>query len=201
MRTERNKDGSFNVWMSRREYENIPRTANNWHEELAIRIMGECGLRVGEVVNVEPGDISRMSDGEHHKLTVHKGKDTTGDYDGGKHREAWIPDALETDIYRYVQERHIESDELLFPVTDRTVKNWVKRAAQNTASRTGDTDYKKVSSHDLRRSWAHYLLVEQKINPRIVMALGGWSSYDAIEPYLNKPSESNIIDAMSAVDL
>jgi hypothetical protein len=33
------------------------------------------------------------------------------------------------------------------------------------------------------------------------MALGGWSSYDAIEPYLAAPTEENIIDSMSAVGL
>jgi hypothetical protein len=35
----------------------------------------------------------------------------------------------------------------------------------------------------------------------VVMALGGWSSYDAIEPYLAAPTEANIIESMSAVEL
>jgi hypothetical protein len=33
------------------------------------------------------------------------------------------------------------------------------------------------------------------------MALGGWSSYDAIEPYLAAPTEENIIQSMSDVGL
>jgi hypothetical protein len=33
------------------------------------------------------------------------------------------------------------------------------------------------------------------------MAFGGWSSYDAIEPYLAAPTEANIIASMSAVKL
>jgi hypothetical protein len=33
------------------------------------------------------------------------------------------------------------------------------------------------------------------------MALGGWSSYNAIEPYLAAPTEDNIITSMSRVDL
>lgn len=56
---------------------------------------------------------------------------------------------------------------------------------------TGDEDYQRVSSHDLRRCWANHLLVEEGISPRIVMALGGWSSYDAIEPSLAAPTEGN----------
>ncbi|UPM44840.1 hypothetical protein [Halocatena salina] len=34
-----------------------------------------------------------------------------------------------------------------------------------------------------------------------LMALGGWSSYDAIEPYLAAPTEENIIDSMTTVAL
>ena len=66
---------------------------------------------------------------------------------------------------------------------------------------TGDDDYRLVSSHDLRRCRAHHLLVEEGVSPRIVMALGGWSSYDAIEPYLVAPSGSNILDQLGAVSL
>lgn len=32
-----------------------------------------------------------------------------------------------------------------------------------------------------------------------MMAVGGWSSYSAIEPYLSEPSESNIIAEMRAL--
>lgn len=44
-------------------------------------------------------------------------------------------------------------------------------------------------------------LVEEGISPRIVMDLGGWSSYSAIEPYLAAPSESNILDQLGAIEL
>lgn len=43
--------------------------------------------------------------------------------------------------------------------------------------------------------------MEAAISPRIVMALGGWASYNAIESYLAAPTEENIIDSMSAVVL
>ena len=65
----------------------------------------------------------------------------------------------------------------------------------------GDDDYRRVSSNDLRRCWAHHLLVEEGVSPRIVIALGGWNSYDAIEPYLAAPSESNILDQLVAAEL
>jgi integrase len=58
-----------------------------------------------------------------------------------------------------------------------------------------------VSIHNLRRCWASHLLAEGTVSPRIVMALGGWSSYDVIEQYLAALTEANIIEPMSAVEL
>ena len=201
MRTERNRDTSYNVWMSRDEYERLPRATNGYAQEIALRLMGDSGLRVAEVLDVCPDHISRMSDGRHYVLEVVGGKDTSGSYSGGKHRETWLPVDLERDINRYVQSAEIARDEPLIDRTKRTLQFWVEHAAEETAEETGDDDYRRVTSHDLRRCWANHLLVEAGISPRIVMALGGWSSYDAIEPYLAAPTEENIIDSMSAVAL
>jgi integrase len=201
MRTERNKDGSWNVWLSRDEYYLLPREAKNFEREVAIRLMGDCGLRVAEVLDVRPEHISRMKDGRHYGLEVIGGKDTTGEYQGGKHRETWLPTDVEALINRYIQSEGIDQNERLIDKGKRTVQYWVEDAAEAAATVTGDSDYERVSTHDLRRCWANHLLVEQNISPRIVMALGGWSSYDAIEPYLTAPTEDNIIANMSAAEL
>jgi integrase len=201
MRTERNRDESYNVWMSREEYERLPRSTSEYDQEIALRLMGDCGLRVAEVLDVCPEHISRMTDGRHYGLEVVAGKDTSGSYSGGKHRETWLPVDLERDINRYTQHQEISSDEPLIDRSKRTLQYWVETAAATVAEETGDNDYRRVTSHDLRRCWANHLLVEQGISPRIVMALGGWSSYDAIEPYLAAPTEENIIDSMSTAAL
>jgi integrase len=187
--------------MAREEYERLPRNARDYAHEVAIRLMGECGLRVAEVAEVAYDDVKRSTDGQHYRLRIESGKDTTGEYESGKYREAWLPASLERQMYRFAQERDIGEGEPLFGVSKRTLQNWVSYAAADTAKATGDEDYGKVSAHDLRRSWAHDLLVEQKIGVRIVMTIGGWSSYDAIEPYLTRPSEGNIIDEMSGATL
>jgi len=201
MRTERNKDRTWNVWMSRDEYHELPRQAKTTQREIALRLMGDCGLRVAEVLDVKPRHISRMSDGRHYELEVIGGKDTTGEFDDGKHRETWLPADVEATINRYIQENNLSEDDRLIDKTKRTVQNWVEDAASDAADETGDTDYERVSSHDLRRCWANHLLVEENVSPRIVMALGGWSSYDAIEPYLAAPTEGNIIESMKAASL
>lgn len=56
MRTERNRDGTFNVWMSRDEYRELPRQAHSGLAEVALRLMGDCGLRVAEVPDVTAED-------------------------------------------------------------------------------------------------------------------------------------------------
>ncbi|MFB6198105.1 MAG: site-specific integrase, partial [Halobacteriaceae archaeon] len=43
--------------------------------------------------------------------------------------------------------------------------------------------------------------VDEGMNPRVVMAVGGWSSFSAIEPYLNAPSEDVINEAFEEADL
>ena len=201
MRTERNKDGTWNVWLSREEYRELPRQARTNVEEIAIRLMGDCGLRVSEVLDVTPSDVSRRSDGRHYKLEVRSGKDTSGEYINGKHRETWLPIDLEAHLHRHIQEEDIASDEPIVDRTKRTLQNWVDHAVDAAATETGDEDYRRVSTHDLRRCWANHLLVEENVSPRIVMALGGWSSYDAIEPYLAAPTEGNIINSMSGITL
>lgn len=201
MRTVRNKDGTYKVWLAREEYQVLPRQAETFEREVAIRLMGECGLRVHEVLDVTPAHISRMKDGEHYALEVVAGKDTTGEHQEGKHRETWLTRDLEAFINRYIQQEDIARDEALVGVNKRAVMYWVEDAAEAAAEETGDRDYLRVSTHDLRRCWANHLLVEENVSPRIVMALGGWSSYDAIEPYLAAPTEDNIIQSMSQVAL
>jgi integrase len=189
--------------MNREEYRELHRQAADPINEIAIRLMGDCGLRVAEVLDVTPADISRYTDGRHYKLEVSSGKDTTGEYDKGKQRETWLPVDLEARIIQVVQAdiNDIGRHDPIVGYAKRTVQGWVDRAAAAAAEETGDDDYRRVSSHDLRRCWAHHLLVEEGVSPRIVMALGGWNSYDAIEPYLAAPSESNILEQLGAVKL
>ncbi|WP_202979393.1 site-specific integrase [Natrinema versiforme] len=185
--------------MSRDEYQQLVHHTESLEEEIALRLMGDCGLRIGEVGDVSYSHVKRMPDGSGYKLRVVHGKDTTGELDEGKFRETWLPDGLERWLYRYKSENELNEDEELITVTRRTLNNWVDYAAEGAAEETGDDDYRKLSSHDLRRQWAQHLLVEQRVNPRVVMSLGGWSSYDAIEPYLNAPTDSHIAEEMEAV--
>jgi hypothetical protein len=39
------------------------------------------------------------------------------------------------------------------------------------------------------------------MNPRVVIQVGGWNSFQAIEPYLNAPSPEVVNAAFGAVDM
>jgi len=77
----------------------------------------------------------------------------------------------------------------------------VRRTAARASEVTGDADFEKVSTHDLRRRFAQRLLIGEQMNPRVVVAVGGWDSFAAIEPHLTAPSEDVIDDAFAELEL
>lgn len=81
----------------------------------------------------------------------------------------------------------------------RVLKRLVRRSLVGCEPDTGVGDFRRVSSHDLRRRFAQRLLVGREMNPRVVMAVGGWDSFAAIEPYLTEPTEQVIDKAFAEV--
>ncbi len=76
----------------------------------------------------------------------------------------------------------------------------MKRLASTAAVEYNNDDWEAVSSHDLRRHYAQRMLVTENMNPRVLMAVGGWNSFQAIEPYLNEPTDEVINDAFESVE-
>jgi hypothetical protein len=48
----------------------------------------------------------------------------------------------------------------------------VRRTVDRAARTTGNDDFQKVSTYALRRRFAQRLLVDEQMNPRVVMAVG-----------------------------
>jgi integrase len=194
-----NKPDQYKVWLTDSEIDELRRNAGNTRNDLLIQLGAFVGLRAFEMPQVTPSDVSRTSDGDHYRLRVPEGKDTSGN--GGKPRDAYLPRSVERELHRYQQEHDVAPSEPFFDLTESGVRAAVKRVAERTAQETGNNDYNHVSSHDLRRRYAQRLLVDENKNPRVVMAVGGWDSFKAIEPYLNAPSEQVVNDAFADVSL
>ena len=197
------KPDQYKVWLSDEEVDALRRHAGSARNDLILQLGGYVGLRAFEIPQVTPQHVKRTSDGSNYRLRVPEGKDTTGN--GGKPRDAYLPASVERDLHQYQQENDIRPSDPYVSLTESGVRAVVKRVADATADaaaeRTGDDDFQDVSSHDLRRRFAQRLLVDEGMNPRVVMEVGGWSSFGAIEPYLNAPTEEVVNDAFEDADL
>lgn len=186
---EKNKDGSQKVWLKPREYRKLKHNPLSKENKLIIQLGGECGLRAFETTQIKPKHLHGNF------LTIPAGKDTSGEY-GGKKRDTYLSDELKSELILFHDKA---PNKQFFDYSPRSIKRKVKKAAKNTAKKTQNQNYRYVSSHDLRRYFAHNLLVRERINPEVVMELGGWSDYQSIKPYLNKPTEENIKKEMEKV--
>mgnify|MGYP006299952005 FL=1 len=182
-------------WLSPDELSTLERAAgeNGWEREIAVQLMGRCGLRASEVSY--PGDKHlRYSEDGGVWLFEIRGKNTKGG--DRKTRDAWMPDDVADDVHKYSRERQLGPSESWVDVSTPSVRRWVKEAAKAIAEDLDEPRWRSVSSHDLRRSWATYHLVERQVDVRTMMSIGGWSDYSAIEPYLAEPTEARIGEAM-----
>jgi integrase len=193
------KPDEYQVWMTDAELDALRRAAANHRDDLILQLGGYVGLRAFEIPQIHPEHVKRTPDGDHYRLRVPEGKDTTGS--GGKPRDAYLPRDVEAAIHRYQSSEGIARDEPLIDLTERGVRAVVKRTAERAAEETGVDDYQHVSSHDLRRRFAQRLLVDEQVNPRVVMVVGGWDSFQAIEPYLNAPAPEVVNKAFEEAGL
>ena len=191
------KDDEYKVWLTDDELEELRRNAPSHRDDLIIQLGGYVGLRAFEIPQVAPQHVRRTDDGDHYRLRVPAGKDTSGS--GGKPRNAYLPADVEGTLHRFQTAEDLAPSDPFVDLSTSGVRVAVKRAARRAADATGDPDFEHVSSHDLRRRFAQRLLVDERMNPRVVMAVGGWDSFAAIEPYLKSPSEQVINDAFDGV--
>lgn len=187
------KQDQYKCWLTDEEIQELRRAAASHRDDLIIQLGGYVGLRAFEVPQVCPKHVKRTPDGEHFRLRVPQGKDTTDN--GGKPRDAYLPMDVEGDIHRYTNAEDVGRHESLVSIGESAVRDVVKRTAERAAEATGDEDFRYVSSHDLRRRFAQRLLVDKQVNPRVVMQVGGWDSFQAIEPYLNAPTPEVVNEA------
>jgi len=197
MRLEATSGNSTKVWMTDDELEDLRRAAASRRDDIIIQLGAYVGLRAFEIPQIQPRHIKQ--EGDQYRLRVPEGKDTANGE--GKPRDAFLPSSVERDLRQFQTSENIAPRDPIVELTERGVRAAVKRTAEATADQTGDEDFRQVSSHDLRRRFAQRLLVEKELNPRVVMQVGGWDSFQAIEPYLNAPTPDVVNDAFEEAGL
>lgn len=184
--------------MTHEEIEDLRRATVSYRDDIIIQLGAYVGLRAFEIPQIQPQHVKETESGSY-RLRVPEGKDTTGN--GGKPRDAFLPATGERSLQQFQNAENIAPKDSFIDLTERGVRAAVKRTAEAAAKETGDEDFTHVSSHDLRRRFAQRLLVEKEINPRVVMQVGGWDSFQAIEPYLNAPTSDVVDDAFEEAGL
>ena len=166
----------------------------DWEQEIAVQLMLRVGCRVSGIFSITPSNISWNEKGEYWEVRV-RGKNTKG---GEKTvRDAYLPNRVKENLDRYASERDIGANEQYVQKSKSTVRRWVSELGNELADEMDEPRWEHLSTHDLRTSWANYYLVEEEKPVRVMMAIGGWGSYDAIEPYLTAPTPSKIGEAMN----
>lgn len=171
-------------------------------DQVILLLGKDVGLRVEEIANAKVENLGENSQG---RYTLYiEGKNTRGGKK--KPRKAWIPDHVNDRINTLLQVRGIDRNdppegETIIPVAESTVRWRIKEIGKQMAEITGNEDWEKLSSHDLRRRYAQYMLVEQGVNIRHVMAWGGWDNFESIKPYLSEPNEMAQDEELSRVGL
>lgn len=189
------KDDKWRVFLDTDEYRDLlehayePPSRSRQQVQLEMRLMAES-LRVDTVSGLTFGQFQKRETPEgERRVVVVSAKDSTEREAETRPRTVYIPDDTMEMVHDHADRRGLDDDDLLFSCSKRTIQRDVTRSAENAATATGNADFRKVSSHDLRRYFATHLLFRHEVPPPVVRALGGWKSDEAMFEYLVLPDD------------
>lgn len=179
------------VRLTPEEYGELCDAATTHRKRLLVRLGGESGLRAAEMTRVRPDDRRPAPGASSGAFLAVPDEASDG-------REAYLPPGVDREFERYVKSNDVADGTPIVDVSPRRVQMLISEVASEAAERTGVEDFRKVSAHDLRCYFARTLLEERDVDPRIVRAVGGWRSFDALESYLDPPTDAEVVEAFGA---
>ncbi|WP_436347635.1 bacterio-opsin activator domain-containing protein [Natronorubrum sp. FCH18a] len=180
--------------LSRIQYESLLDAAETYREALVVRLCGDVGLRPTELTALTVDDVEQVRiDPPRYLIRVPA-------VDDGSGRTAYLPTRIERELRRYARSNGLSIDDRIFPVTARRLQMLVSDVADRAAEFLDQPSLADVSTSDLRQYFARTALVDHAVNPRVVKTVGGWRSFEALEPYLPEPTDAEIVDAFDAAE-
>jgi integrase len=166
-----NSSGVTKCWLSPDDLSRLERKAGqwDWEREIAVQLMGCCGLRASEASYPSDADL-RWSEESDVWLFEIRSKNTKGGEP--KIRDASMPEPVACDIHKFSREREFGPTDPWIDASTSSIRRWVTEAAERVADEEEAPRWRSVSSHDLRRSWATQHLVERQVDVRTVMSIG-----------------------------
>lgn len=126
------------------EGEQLLNAADGTQQRIAFVLGARCGLRSHEILDVAPEDIVDTDAGT--MLRVWHGK-------GDKFRETPVPRDLATTIRTVDDVRDAPASSSLVEITStRSLRRWVRPAADRLYDEAGDAGWNHLRFHDLRRT-------------------------------------------------
>jgi integrase len=182
----------YRCWLSDSEQAQLLEHLKETPErQLAVRAMLH-GLRSDELSWVRTGEIRELdAEQEGYKLRIRDGK--TG------YREAPVSRELVQQMRMYKNATSTRKNKPLVTASKRSIRRWVSKASNELADATGDDDWREVSPHDLRRTWATstYYALDSVHAVDIIMRWGGWSDRDTFtNNYLGRETDSLAVEMM-----
>jgi len=206
MKLETTKGGETKCWLTPNESESLIQVAQNRSlKHHAVILLGlKCGLRANEITTIQPDDMHQQAGTFF--LRIEDAKDTRQGGDG-KTRDAYLPRSVEHTLLRLQSNEGIDENETFLPVTTSRIRQMVMEVAEDVAQEieAGEdhpgrpNDWRKLSSHDLRRYFAQTALLRKDMSPSVVMTVGGWGSMQALEPYLTQATPEEVAEEFQAV--
>ena len=163
------KRDDMKVWLSQDEVTALLEAVDGTQQRIAFALGARCGLRSHEVLDVAPEDIVDTDAGT--MLRVWHGK-------GDKFRETPVPRDLTTTIRTIDDVREASASSPLVEISStRSLRRWIRSAAEQLYDETGDAGWDHLGFHDLRRTWATALASED-VDPLLVCDWGGWNDLE-----------------------
>ena len=163
-----NHDGK-KVWLTIEEINLLLSMADTTQKKIAFSLGAQSGLRIDEITSVTPRDVIETPVGPF--VRVQHGK-------GDKYRETPITTDLKATCDAVADIRPESDSEPFVQATNRTVRNWIYRAAAKCKDETNDHGWDNLSPHDLRRSWGTLLVNESDVERGLIMDWGGWDNWE-----------------------
>lgn len=184
MYKEETEKGGYRVWLQEEEQDLLLNYyTEDYEKELAIKLMLKSGLRADEVPRISASCV-QDSDADFKILQVPDGK--------RGYRETFVPNDLATQIQSiYKVKDDVYQHDPIITVTVRTIQNWVYNAGEDLAQKTGNDDWKHVSAHDCRRTWATKM-IQSGVTGDVVMDWGGWENYQTFRDHYWRADDEKI---------
>lgn len=193
-------ENQMRVYMSPSDYETMLDCADSRRAHLAMRLMGESGLRIGEVSNEVRMD--RLRESTHPDVDIWflrlYGKDTKDRETDGKRRDVWIPQSLKEEMEEFQKSEGRSDDLPLLMKSKRTYQEDITDSAAHAARQTGNEDFGFVTCHDFRAYFATNMLIREGVDSETVMELGGWEDRKSVDPYINASFDDVIQQNLAA---